>query len=314
MYLAADLRGDEARAALAHELVHALQDQKWDLRSRSMYKPGRSDEALATSCMAEGDATSLMLDFMLEHRTALDIPSDTLREVMKTAINLGDTQNVPHILRTSLMAPYIEGLEFVNALRRKGGWSEVDRAWDNIPTTTEQILHVDKWEAGEGPIVLSAPTAVSLGAGWSKVDEDEFGELSFALMYEEWMNTADARAAASGWGGDRTSMWTKGDEIAYAVHVRYDAAPRSGGKSNESALAERAMAKLSPALKDVFGKPSIDTAQSVCFDRKVTGPLMFARKGRDLVMLAGPAKEIPPTWSATGTCATAKTWAAEILK
>ena len=32
MYLAADLKGPQAQATLAHELVHALQDQKWDLR------------------------------------------------------------------------------------------------------------------------------------------------------------------------------------------------------------------------------------------------------------------------------------------
>ena len=52
-------------------------------------------------------------------------------------------------MRTSLAAPYIYGTLFVHALRRRGGWDAVNRAWDDPPTTSEQILHVDKWLAHE---------------------------------------------------------------------------------------------------------------------------------------------------------------------
>src|SRR5262249_4104934 len=37
MYMAADLDGDNAEATLAHELVHALQDQHFDLKARGKY-------------------------------------------------------------------------------------------------------------------------------------------------------------------------------------------------------------------------------------------------------------------------------------
>ncbi|MCL2778168.1 MAG: hypothetical protein FWD73_09200 [Polyangiaceae bacterium] len=316
MYLAADLHGPEAQATLAHELVHALQDQHWDLRSRSLYRPGHSDESTATSCLAEGDATSLMIDFLLQHQgqTALALPDTLLAELAESNANMAEIKNVPHILRTSLFAPYVEGIAFVNALRRKGGWAAVDRAWERIPTTTEQILHIDKWEAGEGPLAVDTPTAQRLGPGWSKVDDDEFGELAFALMYEEWMPVADARQVASGWGGDRSSTWAKGDEIAFAVHVRYDAAPASGKNTDQGSLSEQAVRKIATALKKAFGKPALSDANHICFDRRNTGPLLFARKGNDLVMLAGPAKASPTEWSATGTCATSKAWATEILK
>ena len=42
MYVASDLAGDAANLALAHELVHALQDQHYDLKKRSGYHPGLS--------------------------------------------------------------------------------------------------------------------------------------------------------------------------------------------------------------------------------------------------------------------------------
>lgn len=311
MYLAADLHGAQAQATLAHELVHALQDQRWDLKSRSTYRPGHGDESLALACLAEGDATSAMLDFIMRpERSALDADDGALREMMRASINMGETQSVPHILKTTLVAPYVEGLAFTHALRRKSGWAGVDKAWDRVPTTTEQILHVSKWEANEPALAVPVPSAQALGPGWKRDDEDTFGELGFALTFEEWMDHDEARAIASNWGGDRECIFTKGDEVALAVHTRYDAAP----PPKTDAHADRAFAKLSAALRKFMGqKPALADASTICFDRKDTGPLLFARKDRDLVMTAGPAKAAKPAWSPTATCATAKKWADEIL-
>ena len=311
MYLAADLKGPQAQATLAHELVHALQDQRWDLKKRSDYKPGRGDEALALACLAEGDATSLMLDYLMKpDRSALDIPPDAIRELMKGGMNMGDVESVPHILRSTLVAPYMEGIAFVHELRRKKGWAGVDAAWDRLPTTTEQVLHVAKWEAQEPALTVPAPTAVALGEGWKNEDQDTYGELGFALTFAEWLDDGEARLAASGWGGDRTSAFTKGDQLAYAVHLRVDEAPKPG---KADAYADRLLTKLAPALKKKLGKPAIGDAGTLCFERSALGPLLFARKDREVVMIAGPAKVASDAWTSTSTCAVAKKWADEIV-
>src|SRR5262249_23780591 len=65
MYMAADLDDLNADATLAHELVHALQDQHWDLKTKSKYRPGDSDRSSALSALAEGDATSAMADYIV---------------------------------------------------------------------------------------------------------------------------------------------------------------------------------------------------------------------------------------------------------
>jgi hypothetical protein len=306
MYLAADLRGEQAKATLAHELVHALQDQHWDLKTRSQYRPGKGDESMALASLAEGDATSAMLDFILmPAKSALDMPDDMLRELMKSGMNMGDVQSVPHILKTTLIAPYAEGLAFVQALRRKGGWAAVDKAWDRTPTTTEQILHVEKWESNEGAIPVPAPSAQALGGGWKLDDDDTFGELGFALAFAEWMDPDDARVAAAGWGGDRSAVYTKGAELALAVHLRFDAAPGS--------LAERAMVRLVPALKKKLGKPGYADPVAICMERPDTGPLLFLRKDRDVVMIVGPARASGAVWTSTSSCASARKWADEVM-
>lgn len=310
MYLAADLHGSEAQATLAHELVHALQDQAYDLKSRSGHKPGRSDESLALASLAEGDATSVMMDFVLkgQNKTALDLPLDTMRAMMEAGMTTGATKNVPHILKSSLVAPYVNGLEFVHGLRKRGGFRLVDRAWERPPQTTEQVLHVDKWESNEPALAVSTPTAKALGDGWKREDEDSFGELGLSLTLGEWIDPDDAREVASGWGGDRASEWSRGQEIAFALHVRYD--PSAGARPD--AYAERALKKLAPALKALTSGAIVEPTL-ICVERPQLGPLLVARQGREFVILAGPAKVDPAGWVSTGDCTTAKRWATEVL-
>jgi hypothetical protein len=312
MYLAADLKGAEAQATLAHELVHALQDHTWDLRSRSTYRPGKGDETLALACLAEGDATSLMMDYVLADKgqTAIELPEEVVKALMANGINEASTRGVPHIMRTTLVAPYIDGLAFVHAMRRKGGWAKVDRVWQAPPTTTEQVLHPEKWESHEAALTIPPPTASALGAGWKMVDEDTFGELGFALTFGEWLEPADARVAAAGWGGDRAAVHARGDEIAFAVHVRYDEA-RTGAKD---AFASRAYTKLADGLRRSLGKPAVDANGAICWARASLGPLLVARQGKDLILLGGPARRgAGRAFSSTSTCAQVKPWADEIL-
>jgi hypothetical protein len=307
MYLAADLRGTEAQATLAHELVHALQDQNWDLKSRSTYRPGKGDETLALACLAEGDATSLMMDYVMadQKRTALDLPEPMLRELMTTGMNGEAVRSVPHVLRSSLIAPYIDGLSFVHQLRRRGGWSMVDRAWKTPPISTEQILHVDKWEKHEPPVSVPAPTAKALGPGYQLADEDTFGELALALTFEEWADTAIARDVALGWGGDRSALYANKDTIAFAIKIRFDVEPKDRAKN--------AIAKLAPSMKKKLGRPAIDGAEAICFERADLGPLLLTRRGDDVAIIAGPSTTVGTSWKSAGTCALAKTWAAELL-
>lgn len=307
MFLAGDLRGEQARATLAHELVHALQDQHWDLKKRSTYRPGQGDQTMALAALAEGDATSLMLDFVMSAKgaDALALPDEALAEMMRSGIAVGQAKDVPHVLRTSLVAPYVEGIQFIHALRRRGGWPAVDAAWASPPTTTEQILHPEKYAAKEPPLSVSAPAAPS-GSGFTKEDEDSYGELGLSLMFGEWMTDDDARVAASGWGGDRASVLRRGEELAVVVHVRFDEAP---GKTKD-AFAQRAFTSLERAFKGKHGATS--RAGFSCAERKDLGPLGVYVAGRELVLVVGPGK--PGAGNASPGCAAARAWAVEVAK
>lgn len=315
MYMAADLDDDMAFATLAHELVHALQDQHWDLKSKSKYTPGRADAQLAQSCLAEGDATSSMLDVMLADsgKTAMDVPEAMLNSQMLLGMDTTTGANSPHFMRTSLIAPYVEGLRFVHARRRQGGWGSVNASWDRVPTTTEQILHPEKWEQNEGALDVAAPTYAALGAGWATAETDSFGELALRLVLDEWMSQTAALQASGHWGGDRAVLVRNGDSAALVWHLRYDEA--KGDPKGATRWGKEGWAALAAGFASSHSPTTEKDASFVCTARPDRGPLAIRVKDREVVLVAGPAKvSATAPWSSAGDCALAKKLAGESLK
>jgi hypothetical protein len=312
MYMAGDLEDDSAKATLAHELVHSLQDQYWDLASKSKYLPGQDDTSEARSSLAEGDATSAMMDVLLlgSGKTALDLPPELFTEQMLTGMSTGSTANEPHAMVTSLIAPYVYGTRFINQLRQEGGWAAVDAVWsDTHPMTTEQILHLDKYKSHEQAEVVADPTFAALGAGWASVDTDTGGELGTRLTFGEWMNEKEAGATAEHWAGDRQVIATNGTKAALAWKLRYDIAP-----TDANAFAKAAAKKLMAQLEAKLGKAAVKNKDTfMCFERADRGPLALGIKNRDLIWVMGPALTDPGgVWKSAGDCKLAKKWVDEL--
>ncbi len=312
MYMASDLGDEEADATLAHELVHALQDQRWDLERRSQYRPGDGDHSEAVSALAEGDATSAMFDIMIARgapgsgRTALDLPDDVFTQQIREGMNQGPGASAPRVMRSSLAAPYIYGTLFVHALRRRGGWAAVDRAWDDGPTTSEQIIHPEKWIAHELAMAVGAPTFATLGEGWKVADEDSEGELGTRIAFEEWMDAKTAAETSTGWGGDRGVLLEKGDRAAFAWRLRYDP-----GKAKDD-LARQAFTAVLRGLESTLGPSKLRDDSFACRERADRGPIAVARAGADLVIVLGPARTAPSGWSSSGDCRQSRAWVHEI--
>lgn len=305
MYLASDLGGPEQHATLAHELVHALQDQHYGLGPLLEFRPDASDVQGAVHALAEGDAMSAMLDQLLEAKgqKATDIPETLLAVQARAAAQFSSgVKNVPDILKRSLIAPYIDGLAFVHFLRRRGGWAEVDRAWQHLPESTEQLLHPDKFIARERPTTVAVPPAPPGGPSTVSMHDVE-GEQTLRILFEEWLPRRPAADAASAWSGDRAAVFREDGRVAVALHVRYDdgnAAAR-GFDAFKTAIAAQANDRTTAEQK------------TVCADRVDRGPLLVARKGSDVALVAGPYLVKAGRASSSSDCRGAAGWAALVL-
>jgi hypothetical protein len=205
------------RVTFAHEYTHALQDQHFDLEGFALDEIGQGDRSLGGLALIEGDATTVMSYWAQQHLT----PEETL-ELLRSSLDpeqLAILERMPPILRETLEFPYQSGLAFVMSFQTPGGWDAVDALYDKPPVSTEQILHPEKYQAGEAPVSVDLPDdlAARMGQGWSVTLEDTFGE----FQTQVWLRTALRRVApgneaAAGWGGDRLAV-LEGPDGAWAL-------------------------------------------------------------------------------------------------
>src|SRR6202008_2326975 len=90
-----------AEMTLAHELTHALEDQRFDLDTGEL--SGSDDSALAYHGLVEGTATSLMYSYLDRHFTA----EEAIGGVLGSAF--ADTADLPPFMQAAILFPYLGG-------------------------------------------------------------------------------------------------------------------------------------------------------------------------------------------------------------
>ena len=307
MYMATDLDDADAQGTLWHELAHALEDQHWDLRARPLFVAGHTDLGNVTSSLAEGDATAASVELMLSPAMRASLGPDAVQsfvlQQLAQAMDTGPAARFPRSLRREVLAPYVDGIRFVSAVRRIGGWRAVDAVWDDPPASTEQLLHVEKYRAHEAALSVAIPPAPQ---GFTRVEADVYGEAEVRNTFEEWMTPDGARTAASGWGGDRLALFHGPDgSVALAWRVRFDDA--SPGDPDAGAFAARAFAAVAAVLPRL-GDAKESGATAACVERSGNGALRAERRGRDLVLMVGGVVPAAGAWRPVMGCDAVRAW------
>ncbi|HVQ37484.1 MAG TPA: hypothetical protein VMS31_08125 [Pyrinomonadaceae bacterium] len=199
-----DLEGQ--KPVMAHELTHALQDQHFHLRRFEKWPDGDSDAELAAHALIEGDATLAMTVYMAQNPL---VALAFTRSLGSTAMASVQFNQAPRALRESLVFPYAQGTEWATQLYKRGGWSLVSKAFTQLPLSSEQILHPEKYFSYERPVKVVLPDLRDvLGSGWKEIDSDVNGEWSYYLILDQFLNSSsESRRAAAGWAGDRYEIY-----------------------------------------------------------------------------------------------------------
>ncbi|HWQ32219.1 MAG TPA: hypothetical protein VNQ79_04995 [Blastocatellia bacterium] len=211
---------DAQKPVIAHELTHALQDQNFNLRRFEKWPAGDSDREMAIHALIEGDATVLMYDYMLKPmgRSVAQLPM-TISKLAEAGMAMAGGDDVkmlkaaPAALRESLIFPYVYGADFVQAMLKRQGWSGVSQAFTDLPQSTEQILHFDKYTAREMPVKVQLnDLSATLGEGWKRLLTDINGEFGYLMILAEYIPKEQARQAAAGWGGDQYALYERASD------------------------------------------------------------------------------------------------------
>ncbi len=207
-----------------HEFTHALQDQHFDINALDASTRENRDQSLAFTSLVEGDATVVMNDYtqVLAARNPFGVALELLGQgIQAGALSL--PPGLPDIMVSELLGYYTNGAAFVTTLYADGGWDEVDKAYVDLPQSSEQILHPDKYLSAEGPLPVDF-VAPPLETGWSLIWDTTLGEFYLRHILAEQIPQAKARDAAAGWGGDHVQIYQQADTgaLAWSLAVTWD--------------------------------------------------------------------------------------------
>jgi hypothetical protein len=284
LYIADWIDVSMQRMVMAHEIDHALQDQRFDLNRFTKIGRDNLDQLLAREALVEGDGVALMVEYMMRELGQKNDPwaDDAVVNAMSAATGMTgapEFDKAPLYLKETLLFPYRDGLRLVASARKLHPWADVDAMYARPPVSTEQVLHPEKYRADERPVPVRQAPLPAL-AGWTPIYVNVLGELLFdVLLRQNGLAEAAAARAAAGWGGDRLVVLEHGDaRVAVDLSV-WDA----------EADALEAMAGLSGVLPSLGGAVSYDD-RGVLYAvvTAANGEVSFVeRKGAKLLLVVG---------------------------
>jgi len=223
--LSGETVGPLEKTTLAHELEHALADQKLGLSVDDESDPKTADRDLARLAVVEGDATLTMQRWSLAHLSLGDQlgmlgGSPQLQESQE------QLEAMPHYIRQELSFPYLDGMNLVCDRYKRGGWAAVDKTYDEPPASTDQVLFPERYDPKAEPVDPGDPGTLS--EPWSKELAGSFGAAELKWLFEApggdtSKSLADPLKAVEAWAGGEIDLWTNGDQSALGISIAQQA-------------------------------------------------------------------------------------------
>lgn len=241
LFIADWLPGFSQNPVLAHEIFHAVQVQEWKTADLLDSKTVPTDQLLAHQALLEGDATIVMLQYVLsglnQGDDSLGVMLDQTQNGMMRQLGMSSKlaaftggsanfANAPRYIKRSLVMPYILGAQFVWALKTKANmtWQQINQIYQDPPSTTEQILqpqsYWQKRDARQAP-----PGLVHKAKTWRITDQDTFGLFMISEALERSQAHDKAPLILKGWSGDELILFERDQESAIVLNTLWDSQP-----------------------------------------------------------------------------------------
>jgi len=259
---------DEQKPVLAHELTHALQDQHSDLEKWDDQTPNdvstdaasdndhlaKDEMDTARDAVAEGQATAVMMDYILKPAGKSLVKDPEVMDVLKQQMTGSDNSPVmaraPLLLSESLLFPYREGLSFEQDLwMDQGQAAAFAKVLDAPPTSSWEIINPREYEKHHIPVVPLLPDIHPLvDKLYQPYDIGQVGQLDVHILTELFGGDQAARNLTPAWNGG----------LYWAGQLRSAKTPAELGATKSLALFYLA-AWRNPASAQAFAKLYADS-------------------------------------------------------
>jgi hypothetical protein len=212
------VRGGEAtpyvRTVIAHELVHALDDQHFELE-RPELDDAPDEAAFGFTSLVEGNASRIEQAY----RATLTEAEQQEAIAEEAEVGAGYELDLGTLaLLESVLAPYVLGPDLIDALLDDGGQARLDAAFTEPPTTSEALLFPETFIDGQASAPVPSPTADG-----PEIDRHVLGAIGLAQVLGEMTfvlgGVGELSDDVEGWGGDQYVAWTDGDRACVRVNI-----------------------------------------------------------------------------------------------
>lgn len=294
---------EQQKPVLAHELTHALQDQrlnleKWedsdteDTIARNVGEDNHhielDEQDTAREAVLEGQAMAVLIDYSLKPngQSILTNPEFVKQHADDQGADSDSPvlSRAPLLLQESLLFPYREGLKFeVDMLADKGAEGAFAAVLDHPPSSSYEIMNPKAYERGVKVPVLKMPDVHPLlDADYTPYDIGVMGQIDVRILSELFGGAPMAAAITPAWDGG----------IYYAAQKKSAADRNSTGSIGlvylsqwKSEAAAQVFARMyAGELDKQFSGVARDTAQESDPSEQVyktnEGPVLISVSGR----------------------------------
>lgn len=226
------------RTTIAHELVHALQDQR--LKIRSLQSKAKGPEAVrALTALFEGHAVYVEGKYLAslpatEQEAYFDDIGKMTGDIKET------TKDIARVTAAALEAPYVIGPSLVAAAAvTKAG---VDQLFVRPPVALDQVLDPAAYFAQDAPESVDPPKVEG-----SRVDSGTLGIVRLYLTLASAIGAEKAWTAAAGWGNDTFVASRSAKDSPVCVHWVLVADNADATKTLQDALTRWASSRVKEA-------------------------------------------------------------------
>lgn len=194
--------------------VQSIRNQQYSYASNNLFPPCLEllEECEVRLALAKGEAAFTALQWAVQNQG--EEIADTIQQTFKKLYFVPVYTPAP-IMEALRLFPYYQGYTFAEVVFEQDGWQSITNLYTNPPSTTEQILHPEKYFDGEvGATIDATDLSLILPEGYMPLFQDSLGEWKTYLVLTAGtnqfarLNEEEAQLASAGWNGDHTQVFT----------------------------------------------------------------------------------------------------------
>jgi len=199
---------------IVHELVHALQDQHFNLKKIQRESCQTIDSCLAITALIEGDA--LLTQSLFEKRNSIE-KDKNIEEAKPDSIS---TCSKLETLDEQSFFPYGFGRIFAERLYKSGGFGAINETFHHIPRSSREIIHSNDYLPSKGATFKRTDLSLSssvLDGTRKLIYRNTVGQYTIRLLLKDIGSKEKAILAAKGWKGDLLGIYKGTHNDAYSL-------------------------------------------------------------------------------------------------